>query len=489
MDAFEQKMLESIQSKALFDGADKILLAISGGADSVAMVHALAELKKRSDISCEFVIGHVNHCLRGDASDADETFVKEVGSALGLSVISQRIDVNEYAYAKKLSIGTAGRMVRLQSLSQMAEHNKCEAIVTAHHKDDLAETMVHRLMRGTGFRGLCGIWPVSEVYGVEFIRPMLLFRKEEIIQYCNDRSIQWREDASNRNICFTRNKIRHHLLQAFKSTDLVQQLAVLSAKSQRFLLSTEKHAESIVTKGHVERSRKYYCIDQDLLCSCPPWVLYETLRKILVNLDVGLRKYTQDHFTVIREMLRQQTAKASFPGQIEFSVKRGTASFQFKMDTPVLPLSPVELEVGQTVQFGPWEITATLLKAGQADIKQFLKYKDSFVEWFDPERIHGALKVRSRQDGDRFSPIGAQGPKKVGRFLIDADLDGDTKRDFFVIRDAEKILWLSPLRMSEEAKLTPKTKKILEIRVRQIKPRNKEDGGRNSLVQKGKTSR
>jgi len=211
---FEDILWQS--SQQLFEGIDRVLLAVSGGADSVAMAHVLHRLAQEGGLSCNFVIGHVNHCLRGAESDADETFVRRFGQSLGVPVISQRVDVKAYAAEHKLSIETAGRVLRLQTLAQMADQNGCGCIATAHHKDDLAETMIHRLMRGTGFRGLCGIWPVSEVYGAEFVRPMLGVRRDEIIQYCKDNSIQWRQDASNENTAFTRNRIRHRLLPVLK---------------------------------------------------------------------------------------------------------------------------------------------------------------------------------------------------------------------------------------------------------------------------------
>ena len=457
-------------TRCLFEEFDRVLLAVSGGADSVAMTHALYRLHQQGGLNCDFMIGHINHCLRGPESNADEAFVEQLGRSLGLPVVSQRVDINKYAKEHKLSIETAGRVVRLQALARMAEENDCDVIATAHHKDDLAETMIHRLMRGTGFRGLCGIRPISCVYGAKFIRPMLEFRREEIVQYCRDNSIQWREDASNRNINFTRNKIRHHLLPTLNNDNVVEQLAVLSRKGQRFLLWTEKQAQSILAKGQFDRTGNRFCIDRELLQNCSPWILHETVRQVLVQLGVGQRDYTQDHFMAIREMVEQQSSKADFPGQLEITVENSTASFQIKTRSPMPLLKPILLGTGQTVQFGPWEITSRLLDASEVDVKRFFKTKDAFVEWFDADTISGSLIICRRQDGDRFWPIGASGEKKVGRFLIDAQLDHAAKQRALIIKDAERILWLAPIRMSENAKLTSKSREIIEIKVQQITP-------------------
>ena len=466
--SFKDRLLQDTGS--LFEDIDRVLLAVSGGADSVAMTHGLVRLRRQGALDCNFVIGHINHCLRGAESDADEAFVDQLGRTLGLPVILQRVDINDYAVEHKLSIETAGRVVRLQSLARMAEENGCEAIATAHHKDDLAETMVHRLMRGTGFRGLCGIWPKSEVFGAKFIRPMLGLRRAEIIQYTKDNSIQWREDASNRNINFTRNKIRHRLLPVLEdeSRSVVDQLAILSSETQRFQQVVKKQAQAIVGKAEYYQNRGQFEIKQDLLAELPPWVFYEVVREVLTALGAGLRNYSQQHFDAIARMVRQEKAKADFPGQVEIAVDNDAVSIQVNTNSAILSSESITLLMGQTVQFGQWEIFAKLLNSDEIDSQRFFKTKDAFVEWFDADKIAGNIEVCCRKDGDRFWPIGGKGEKKVGRFLMDARLPSEIKSKAVIVKDAKKILWLAPIRMSEHAKVTEQTTKILEIQTGSI---------------------
>ena len=222
---------------SLLKDARKVLLAVSGGADSVAMVHVLNELKQRGQLSCDFMVGHVNHCLRGAESDADEAFVRALAESLAIPVVTQAVDVKAYAKEHKLSIETAGRKMRIQALGEMAEKYNCQVIATAHHADDQAETLIHRLMRGAGYRGLCGIKPVSSLSGEIYIRPMLGIRRSEIIEYCKANSIKWREDASNTNPAFTRNRIRHRLLPSLQDGDdlvgVLNELAVAAQNLQQ----------------------------------------------------------------------------------------------------------------------------------------------------------------------------------------------------------------------------------------------------------------
>ena len=465
MSGFKDKLFEFTNSNGLFDGINRVLLAVSGGADSVVMAHALHRLRQQGRLQCDLVIAHVNHGLRGADSDGDEVFARELGRQLRIEVVTVSVPVREYAEQNKLSIETAGRILRLKMLAAIAQEKKCGVIATAHHKDDLAETMVHRLMRGTGFRGLCGIRPASVVYGATFIRPMLNVRRCEIIQYADDNKLTWRQDASNSNVDFTRNRIRHQLLPVLKteSDAIVDRLSVLSEKSRGFLLDTQKQAESILTKGRLDPVKGEFVLEQALLGGCPPWVFYEVVRGVLTGLQVGLRNYKQEHFNLIGQLLQQKKAKADFPNGVEVVVENGRFQVRSKPDA-VEAIQPCILKIGQVVQFGPWTITSRLLKREEIDLEHFLKTKDAFVEWFDADKISGEIEIRQRQNGDRFWPIGAKGEKKAGRFLMDAGLDAEIRQQSFIMTDAEKILWLAPVRMSEQAKVTEQTANVLEVR-------------------------
>lgn len=452
---------------SVFEDVQKVLLAVSGGADSVAMVHVLDRIRGQDKLSCEFMIGHVNHCLRGNDSEADEAFVKELADSLSIPAVTKVIDVKAYANMHKLSIETAGRVVRLQNLSQMASDNGCDCIATAHHADDLAETIVHRLMRGTGFRGLCGIWPVSQVYGIEFIRPMLGVRRSDIIQYCESNQIQWREDESNTDISFTRNRIRHNLLPHLESESgsIVEKLSDLSRVSRRFQIFSEKRAGMIVEKGAYDLQSATFSIEQQLLKDIEPWIFYEVVHEILVKLDVGLRKYRREHFESIRNLIDNSDSRLVLPDGV-FVKLSGDRLFivKQKAEKDFIDVGQlVKLETGQSVRFGDWRICCSLLDVKEVDIDSLIEAEDAYTEWFDADRISGPIEVRGRREGDRFRPIGGKGEKKVGRFLQDGQLDSGTKQNAFIISDNEKILWLAPIRMAETAKITQNTRRILKI--------------------------
>lgn len=467
MNEFEDKLLMWVQSQGLLDGCERVLLAVSGGADSVAMTHALCRLQAAGRLECEFVIGHVNHCLRGADSDGDVTFVADLGRQLGVETICETADVPAYAKKHKLSIETAARRVRLTKLVEMAEKHSCRRIATAHHADDQAETIVHRLMRGTGFRGLCGIKPISVVYGGIFIRPMLSVRRAEVIDYCRDNDIQWREDASNASLAFTRNRIRHRLLPALSDREnITKSLAALAMAAQDLQTRTQGSLKTAMDELCLESGSERIVFDRDKLQAVSAWIFYEILRQSLITLDAGLRNYSRSHFDTIRKMIGQQRAKADFPGNIEICVENDKVILSRTDSSSVhLDMEPKILRPGDTVEFGGWTVETRLLDRNQADVEKFMKEKDLQIEWFDADKVSGELTVRHRQDGDRFRPISGKGEKKVARFLKDGQFNAETRKSGFIIEDMQKILWLAPVRMSEQAKVSPETTQILEIRI------------------------
>ena len=468
LDVFEGKLLGWINSNGLFDGCGRVLLAVSGGADSVAMAYGLCRLRAEGRLNCELVIGHINHCLRGVQSDADEAFVKEWAQTLGVDVRTIRADAAAYANSHKLSIETAARKLRLKSLIEMAERSGCRRIATAHHADDQAETVIHRLMRGTGFRGLCGIKPISVVYGGVFVRPMLNVRRDEVIAYCQQNHLHWREDASNASLTFTRNRIRHRLLPALQSShDLTEPLAGLAQAAQTLQQRFDKTFPTVMEELGIEQDGfRRIVFDREKLRNCSVWTFYEICRQSLVTLGAGLRNYSRAHFDAISEMIGQPRAKADFPGSIEIRVEGGRVIFcRTDAAAGLSGLGEVNLEIGEMVMFGCWKINSRLLNRADIDLDEFMKTKDSYVEWFDADNVVGPIVIRPRQDGDRFRPIGGRGNKKVARFLIDAGLDREAKQNVFVIADSEKIMWVVPVRMSGQAMVTAETQTILEIKL------------------------
>jgi tRNA(Ile)-lysidine synthase len=465
----ENAVAQYIAANGLVPGSSGILLAVSGGADSMAMMHCLHSLRSQGVIKYDLFVGHVNHQLRGAASDGDEVFVLDEARRLGLQAASLRVDVRADAASLKLSIETAARNLRRQALADIAKTFGCTTVATAHHKDDNAETLIHRLLRGTGYRGLAGIWPKKEFLAdLMCIRPLLAVSRQQIHEYLKERGLSWRQDASNENLDHTRNFIRHRLLPYMSkqaADSLVDELASLAQACKRYYTSIAAEADTALQSAIRSRGPGGIELDRNIFNRCPPAVKVELIQRCLEDIRCGQQAVTAAHYQVLFKMAEEQAGgkKLTLPGGAVAKCYRDAISFSIAADSPpeILPQCP--LKVPGITAFGPWQIATRLLNATEADFVAFKRDKIRFVEWFDADAICGPLQVRSRQKGDRFTPLGSAPQQKVGKFLTAARASDDIRSSLAIIADDEKIIWLAPLRPSEEAKITAHTTTILEI--------------------------
>ena len=465
----ENAVAQYIAANGMTPASGGILLAVSGGADSMAMLHCLCLLRSQGLLQCDLFVGHVNHQLRGEASDSDEAFVLREAGRLGLQTASLRVDVRAHAASLKLSIETAARHLRHQALVRIAADFGCDVIATAHHKNDNAETVMHRLLRGTGYDGLAGIWPKKQFSsGITCIHPLLAVSRSQVQEYLEDQGLSWREDASNENLDHTRNFIRHRLLpyMASQTASLLDELAALAEASRRYQASIALEADkawgqAIARSQSLERIE----LDRTVFNSYPPAVRVELIQRCLHEMCRGEQGMTAAHYYAIIHMAAEQGTgrQLSLPHGVTARFSRKTISLSVSSVSSAILPPPAALAVPGTTAFGPWQITTRLLNAAEADFVAFKRDKTRFVEWFDANAIRGPLQVRSRQKGDRFTPLGTSAPQKVGKFLTAARAPVDIRGNLAIIADDEKIIWLAPLRPSEEAKLNSGTTTILEI--------------------------
>lgn len=438
----------------------------------MAMLHCLLRLREQGAVRTDFVVGHVNHRLRGSAADRDQQFVEEYASGQGLQVLSRVVDVPAHAKMHKLSTETAGRMLRIRMLSEMTRQCGADAVATAHHRDDEAETMIHRLRRGTGFRGLCGIRPRSLLEGMQFIRPLLGVKREEILTYCKEMNLPWREDHTNTDCGYTRNHIRHKLLpylQGQIQTDVPQGLADLSEKCRHLFRRMDVEIKEKMQKIVQSQKPDLLVLSRAALMDCTPIVLGEILRRCLIQLEVGLRDYTSQHYQQIMQSLyHADWMKSKFPGNIDCVIDDQVLSFRKATSSEKqIPDEPIQLEIGAVCRFGPFEISSILIESDPDSPKGFKKEKISLMERLDADKINGSIWIRPRRPGDHFRPLGMKTGKKVGKFLTAARINPDMKDKIFIIEDSEKILWVAPVRISECVKVTLKTRHILQVSIKQ----------------------
>jgi len=551
---FEKKVAAFAKANELFGSAERILLAVSGGADSTALLYVIQQLVDEGVFNAKLLCAHINHQLRGCEADLDEQFVIGQADKLNLPIITKRVDVREFAHRNKLSIETSARKLRIESLLDIAKVNNCILIATAHQKNDNAETILQRLLRGTGFRGLAGIWPVQAFAGsftpldnsanmdtiqnttisngvnpstalrTRFARPLLCVRRDEIIKYLQERNLKWREDHTNADCTYTRNYIRHRLLPALQADytgSIVEQLSLLAQQGRKLNCLVREHTERVwpelarTDENTVALSLKSFLPEPNI-------VKVELIRRSITALGSGERGLTQHHYEGIMQLTDKCISGRNFELPGGFVVWREFGNLIFarpqritlwhglparedtaKMAVPQQITESIKLEVPGQTRFGRYLIEATMLNARKKEIshedtksqsqldiskkqknssclgvlvaegeelEEFKARKNNFVERFNLDRIKLPLVVRRRQNGDRFRPLGLAAEKKVGKFLTDARVPQKMRSKTLIIADGEKIIWVWPIRISEQAKVSSQTHKILQLRIIEAEP-------------------
>jgi tRNA(Ile)-lysidine synthase len=473
---FEKNIADFIKANGLYGPANKVLLAVSGGADSTALMYSMQTLRVEGILSGDIICAHINHRLRGAEADLDEDFVIAQAHNLKLAITTRQVDVRGFARKNKLSIETAARELRIESLQDIAKANNCNRIITAHQKNDNAETILQRLARGTGFRGLAGIWPVrSFADDIQFIRPLLCVRRDEIISYLKERGLKWQEDRMNEDCRYRRNYIRHRLLPALQqqcSGCIVEQLSELAQSARKFYSLVCNRVEKIWAELADCRGDKVV-LDLQMFQPEYPAVKVELVRRSLATIGSGERDLTQEHFENILQLAQQNVSGRKIELPDGFVVWREYGKLVFARTETLKPDEQINKSIkakvpGQT-RLGNYLVEAAVFEVEMGSEGKFKAGKTSFVEWFDLDKLKLPLVVRSRQPGERFIPLGSTEEKKVGKFLTAQRVPQRIRKKTLVVCDSKKTIWVWPIRISEQAKITGETRKILRLQITDAK--------------------
>ncbi len=470
MEHFLNTVLEYINVNNLV-GGNGILVAFSGGADSAALLDALCVLRDSGRLNCKISAGHINHNLRGDESDGDEQFCQDFAARVGAQYLSQSIDIEGFAAENSLSIESAARQIRRERLAGMAYQLECSMIATAHHKGDNAETIIHRLSRGTGIKGLAGIWPLrrfdSDFGSVNYIRPLLCVNRVQIEDYCRDRGIKWRTDSTNRQLIYTRNVIRHTILpqlQADCKQDIAELLCRLTDTSRRLYAKIEQLTAQLWYETVSMAEDDVVVMAADAFNSAAAVVRQELLRLAYNRVGGSESKITQQHYEdMLAFVAGTDSAKLQLPCEIYCFRGYGRIILQ-KISEQGMVFT--NINGCGSYKFKDSQITVDKQPFVAAAFKGFLKNKSPLEEWFDADKLKLPILVRSRETGDRFSPIGLRTPMKIGKFLIGAKIDHQRRCEMMIFEDAAKnIIWVAPHRASNITKITDATTQVYKITI------------------------
>jgi tRNA(Ile)-lysidine synthase len=450
----EQKVLKFIDENNLIIKGDKVLVAFSGGADSIFLLNFLIKYRRRLGI--DLAAFHLNHKLREMDADADENFCKDFCLQNNIEFKSISKDVKFLATQSKKSIEETAREVRYAELLKAAEEFKADKIATAHNSSDNTETVFLNLVKGSGLNGLTGI-PIRRE---NIIRPILCLTSDEIRSYLRSNKILFRFDKSNLNIDYERNFLRNEIIPKLKqklNPQLEEKITNTSKVIKNFNEFLEKEINSLAKTASTFDGKK-------LRIDLRKIKLKDTIFATIFFKNL-LEKYfeielSSENIKSLVELMSYQTGK-------EIHLKKNVTAFRNREDIIIgkernekKEVILKRVKIGQKVILEGKEILIEPVS------KKNIKFNRSkFVEYISGDLIKGTFEIRKWKAGDRFKPIGMKGTKKLSDFLTDEKVSSNKKDESFVLTNSGKIVWVIGLRIDDRFKITPDTKKILRLTI------------------------
>jgi len=447
---FLQRAETEIQKRQMLPRGQKILAAVSGGADSLVLLHVLNSLAKKN--RWQISVAHFNHRLRGRASDADENLAGRTARKLSLPFYVAGADVKKFAAQSKISVEMAARKLRHEFLARVAREQKNSVVALAHHADDQVELFFLRLLRGAGGEGLAGMkWrsPSPADKRIALVRPLLGFSKAEILAFARAEKIRFRADATNFSCDFLRSRIRNELLP------------LLQKKYQPGL------AKTVLRLMEITGAEAEFAGATAAACLAKPEMAFEKLpvavqRRVLQQQLVGAGVVSD--FELV-ERLRVAPGKLvsvgsgwsvarDVGGKVQQTKSGGHFDARFNADELKLKLSG---RAGR-VEFGGGKFRWQIRPQNETALPQ----KKAGVEFFDADRIGGEIILRHWRAGDRFQPIGMNSAVKLQDLFVNAKIPAVRRRELVLaVTVAGEIFWVEGLRIGEKFRLTPVTKRRL----------------------------
>lgn len=459
--SFRERVFKTIQRYQMLSRGARPLIAVSGGIDSTAVLDALWHFL--DDYYLDIHLCHINHGLRGDASNEDERFVIAMADRYRLPLTVRRFEPDEIERVRAGNLEEAARDLRYEKLAHTAEELSLAPVVTGHTRSDQAETVLHRVFRSSGISGLTGILPIRMIHEIPVIRPLLGVTREEVVRYADEMKLEYRHDAMNEDESFTRVKIRKTLLpmlrDAFnpKVEDALAQLAELAQDDEavwarwlegegvEFASATDDDPGDRLRFANLMRAQQRRLLRHIV----SRWGLSPSMQTIddAIDLLTGERPQGEIHFNDEVRLYRRYDR--FYFGGVAASTEPAPETQLKPEGSTVIP----ELGVEVVVQAFPASV-------------QHFPDKNAWVGEFDADKAKAPLMVRTRRDGDVISPSGMNGAKKVKKVLQENRIPHEQRDRLPILFMDGEAAWVPGCCISRSFRVEPVTSKILRVTIR-----------------------
>jgi tRNA(Ile)-lysidine synthase len=451
MNKLETELKKYILSSRLIQPGQSVLLAVSGGVDSMAMLHLFSKLCGQLKLRLSVI--HVNHQLRGEESMGDEKFVQSASEYYRIPFYCERIDVLSYAHEHGLSKQLAARQLRYQCFEHIRTEASADAVATAHHADDNAETILLNILRGTGIRGLAGIPPKREAGCI--IRPLLFAARKEIEAYALEQGIKYRNDSSNSSMAYRRNELRHAILPVLQKRHprIVKTLNQIAGTMRDVNKKMRVIVENTLQSALRQDPQGQFILNVNELTSAPDFLRDEIFVEVLHRMDI---EPTEKKVHALHRLCVQPTGR-----MVELN---GTVAAIHDRDHIVFKIMDVEQPKIRKVKFGhSYDYKNCLVSISTPERVPSAFTGTHGVEYIDAGRLGKQLILRPWHAGDWFVPLGMKKKKKLSDFFTDQKVPRYQKSSIPVLESDGMIVWICGKRLDDRFKLTNLTQTAIRL--------------------------
>ena len=461
----QEKFIQNVKKNTLFSPGDRIVVGVSGGADSVCLLQLLLEYKEPWQLTLYVV--HVNHGIRGEEARRDGAFVEQLAKRCDLPFFLVEKDIPSIARAKNLTEEEAGRLVRYEELERIRREQKAQWIAVGHHQDDQAETLLFQLFRGAGARGLSAMSPKRDV----IIRPLLPMSRKEIEAYLQQKGLSYCHDSTNDDVQYSRNRLRRDIMPQIRR-DINEKAVVHIADAAEDIRVWRAYIEqqgALAAERLLTTNGREIEVDKEPFLAEHEAMQYEVLQQVFQMLPGGRKDIGRVHYRQARQMFLAESGKrVNLPRGIIaecrnkyvcFYVEDEKAATDFCVECEIPSVNIVEIEGEKR------RISFTVKK--RSDLPQEIPQKD-YTKWFDYDKIKGSLFLRMPRERDFFILDENGHHKKLNKYYRDKKIVGRERTSQLVLAEESKILWAIPERISADCKITDETKKVLVVRITDI---------------------
>jgi tRNA(Ile)-lysidine synthase len=468
------KVLETIKHNNLIDRGDTVLVGVSGGPDSICLLHVLFVLKEELDI--KLYAAHINHMLRGEFADEDQEYVSRFCSHLNIDLFTKKYNIKDIAAKKRISLEEAGREVRYSFFELCSLKINANRIAVGHNKNDQAETILMNIIRGTGIEGLKGM----DYCRNKVIRPLLDTNREEIEKYCEEHKLNPRIDSTNYESIYTRNMVRlklvpyiDHLFNT-KVVDTIYRMSLLIRDEYDFM---DYYTETQYEKSIANINKNSVCLFTREISENHIAIAKRIIRRAITDVKGSLKDIESIHIQDVYSLCTEGRAGAEIhlPGGMRVSKSYDTV----KIFYPNQDNAPVDFEVSvnipgsTTVKQYNFLINASIIDISlinsternvNNEVENYKKIMyNSLIQFFDYDKLSTGINIRNRRNGDVFFPYKSNGTKKLKEFFIDNKIPRNIRSSIPLIAMGNEIVWIVGYKISDKYKVTENTKRVLKL--------------------------